>query len=71
MTRQPVKSTSIVSVGHDGDTLEVEFTNGAIHTYAGVTPEQYADLLKAPSIGKHFAQHVRAMFPHTRIDPLR
>lgn len=70
MTRTPVTSTSIASIGHDAltHTLEVEFKNGGVYTYAGVTPQHFDDLMKAPSLGKHFQQHIRSGgFTHTKL----
>ena len=70
MTRIPVASSSISEVGHDSttNTLEVKFANGGIYRYDGVTADHYDALLKAPSLGRHFQQHIRgANFKHTRI----
>lgn len=67
MTRAPVASSSIKSVGHDGETLEVEFHSGKVYRYAGVSRAAHDALLGAPSIGKHFGQHVRGKFDHTLV----
>lgn len=69
MTRRPVTSSSIASVGYDDATqqLEVEFTNGGIYQYADVPPSAHEALIGAASIGKHFAQHIRPTFSHTRL----
>lgn len=62
MERQPVISTSVLSVGYDPNekVLEVCFKSGGIYQYAGVQPEMYADLLKAESIGRFVSQVVRS-----------
>jgi hypothetical protein len=62
MIRQPVTSSFISSIGHDGGVLEVEFTNGKVFRYAGVSPETYQALVTAPSIGRHFGAHIRGKF---------
>lgn len=61
MTRKPVKSSNLKSVGYDptSKTLEVEFQGGAVHQYAGVPPEKHAALMKAKSVGSHFHKHIR------------
>lgn len=59
MTRTPVTSSLIRSLGHEGDVLEVEFSSGRIYQYHGVSPEQAEALRTAPSIGQHFATHIR------------
>jgi hypothetical protein len=69
MTRRPVSSASIASVGYDAATqqFEVEFANGGVYQYADVPSQLFDSLMAAPSIGKHFQSHVRGLFPHTRI----
>lgn len=56
MQREPVTSSKIKSVGYDPErkVLEVEFKNGGLYQYSGVDPQEHADLMAAPSIGKHF-----------------
>ncbi len=71
MDRTPVKSSSILSIGHDPqtNTLEVEFANGGIYQYADVTAEHHAALLAAESLGKHFQTHIRGgKFQHSKIE---
>ncbi len=69
MTRQPVQSSHIRSIGHDADseTLEVEFKNGAVHHYHGVSAEVHAALLKAESIGTHFHRTVAKQYRSTKL----
>jgi hypothetical protein len=50
-----------------GDALEVEFHSGKVYRYAGVSASDAAALMGAPSIGKHFGQHVRGKFDHTLV----
>lgn len=65
----PAKSSQIAAVGHQGDTLAVQFkSGGAIYHYKGVTAETFAAMQKAESIGKHFGAHIRSKFEHVRID---
>lgn len=68
MTRQPVTSTNIRSIGHDGGTLEIEFSSGAIYQYGGVSAEEHQALLGADSIGRHFGQHIRPKFNGVRVE---
>lgn len=69
MTRTPVSSSSIKSLGHDPatNTLEIEFNSGRVYQHAGVTAQQHAALLAAPSIGKHYNATVRGKFDHTEV----
>jgi hypothetical protein len=70
MQHQAVTSSAIVSVAHEGDTLEVLFRSGQRYQYAGVSPELFAELLAAPSIGRALQQTViGAGLKHTRLEP--
>jgi hypothetical protein len=52
MVRQPVKSSHVASLGHGPEGLEVEYTSGKVYVMPDVTAEHFAELLKAPSIGR-------------------
>lgn len=67
MQRSPIKSSQIKSVGHDGDTLEVEFNSGSVYRYKGVPADTYGQLLLADSAGRFFRDHIRNSFPYERI----
>jgi len=41
----------MVSVGWEADTLEIEFTDGAIYQYYGVSPQTYKWFMSSPSLG--------------------
>jgi hypothetical protein len=53
MSRTPVKSSNIKSIGYDlaGQTLEVEFSGERIYQYFGVSQYLYSDLMTARSHG--------------------
>jgi hypothetical protein len=60
MKRSPVNSSSIRSVGfEEGFGLEVEYKNGGVYHYPGVSADEHRDLMAAPSIGSHFATRIR------------
>lgn len=61
MKRTPVTSSSIKSIGHEGDTLHVEFASGKTYKYSSVSAEKHAALMAASSTGGHFSKHIR---PH-------
>lgn len=69
MLRQVVDSSSLRSIGYDrrSQTLEVEFKNGGIYRYAGISAELWNQLRLAESIGRFFQDHVRDRFPTTRV----
>jgi hypothetical protein len=70
MRRETVDSSNIASVGYSeaDQVLEIEFKgNGAIHQYAGV-PKTLADqMVRAPSIGRFFHQHVKGMYTEQKV----
>lgn len=68
MTRQAVVSSSLKSIGHDGDVLEVEFHSGKVYRYSGVAREHFDALIGAESIGKHFGEHVRGKYEHQLVE---
>lgn len=62
MDRVPVTSSMISSMGFDPEEslLEVEFNNGKVYQYSGVTPDTYATLSGADSIGKAFSSLIKS-----------
>lgn len=69
MHRDPVQSSNIKSVGYDASTgtLQVEFRNGGLFDYAGVTPEQHAEMMGADSVGRYFHGHIRNGCPCSKV----
>lgn len=60
MNRSPVQSSNIRSIGFEDGAMDIEFANGKVYRYTGPKVEQHhRNLLAAPSVGSHFAQHVR------------
>lgn len=68
MERNPVKSSSLKSIGHDGDILEVEFANGRVYRHSGFPRDQFDRMMQATSVGAHYNAFVRGQYPHTRIE---
>ena len=69
MERLPVQSSNIRSVGHDPqrNALEVEFSNGRVYEYGNVNVDEAAALLRAKSVGSHFANIIKPVKPATLI----
>ncbi len=53
MKHEPVKSSMIESLAHEGTTLHAKFKGGAVYEYQGVSPDQFHTLKHSASIGKH------------------
>lgn len=59
----PVTSSSIGGIGYDSksSTMAVQFKNGGLYHYPGVSAPAHQALISAKSIGKYFGQHFRGM----------
>ena len=64
MERHAVESESIVSVGYDEATheLEIEFQGGRVHSYEAVPIAAYRLLTQAPSIGRYVNTVIKPRF---------
>lgn len=69
MRRQPLRSTSITSVGydHDDEVLEVDFHTGRVYAYRGVPAHLHQELLAAPSVGAFVAHRIKPHYPATQV----
>lgn len=65
--RQPVSSSNIASVGHEGDTLEIEFKNGGIYQYHGVPSDVFDKLVSSKSIGGFLHTSIKSKYKHSKI----
>lgn len=66
MYRQSVSSSRISSVGWANNTLEVEFKNGAVYQYHGVTQAEYQSFMNSPSLGSALSR-LDKIHPYNRI----
>jgi len=58
---RPVTSGHVESIGHDpvNNVLAVKFKTGPkIYNYPGVSVDDHAAIMKAPSIGSHIAKNI-------------
>ena len=67
MNRIPVSSSRISSVGWENNTLEVQFKDGAIYQYYGVTNSEYRAFMNAPSLS-HELSNLDKVHRYKRID---
>jgi hypothetical protein len=69
MDRKRINSSRIRSAGHDPQTqvLEVEFTNGGIMSYRGVSAEVHRQFVNAPSPVSFFEDKIAENYPETKI----
>jgi hypothetical protein len=69
MERKRVNSSKIRAVGYDpkSQTLEVEFSDGKLIQYRGVSPEAHRQFMAAPSPASFFEDKIDESFPSSRI----
>ena len=72
MTRTPVQSSNIASVGYDPKKriLEIEFQNGRIYQYQDVEANVHDGILNAASAGKYFFQYIRGNYAEAEVTPI-
>ncbi|MBO5372147.1 MAG: KTSC domain-containing protein [Lachnospiraceae bacterium] len=66
MQRHSVSSSRIASVGWENNTMEVQFRNGAIYQYHGVSRSEYQAFLNAPSLGSALSK-LDKIHPYNRV----
>lgn len=69
MNRDYVASSNLRAVGYDpaSETLEVEFTSGAVYQYYGVPSHIYEQLMREPSKGQFLNTYVKNMYAYSRV----
>ena len=69
MERKRVNSSKIRSAGYDPKSrvLEIEFSDGKVIQYRGVSPEIHRQLMAAPSPTSFFEDKIDESFPATRL----
>ena len=56
MNRTAVSSSRISSIGWENSTLEVQFHNGAIYQYYGVSYDEYRNFMSSRSLGSELSR---------------
>lgn len=69
MERQKVQSSNIASIGYDqsANILEIEFLDGGIYQYSGVSEGVYDNLMSARSHGGYFSSFIKDRYNYRRI----
>ena len=69
MERKRVNSSKIRAVGYDpkSQMLEVEFSDGKLLAYRGVSPEVHRQFVAAPSPTSFFEDKIDESYPSNRI----
>jgi hypothetical protein len=69
MERKRVNSSKIRAVGYDpkSQLLEIEFSDGKLLAYRGVSPEVHRQFTAAPSPTSFYEDKIDESFPSTRL----
>jgi hypothetical protein len=69
MERKRISSSKIRAVGYDpkSQTLEVEFSDGKVNAYSGVSPEVHRRFMAAPSPVSFFEDQIVEEFTARRV----
>ena len=69
MERKRINSSKIRAVGYDpkSQVLEIEFSDGRLVQYRGVSSEVHRQFLAAPSATSFFEDKIDESFPSTRL----
>jgi len=69
MERKRRNASNIRSAGYDARNrvLEIEFSNGGITQYTGVSEEIYRRLMNSPSPGSYFQDQIEESFTGKRV----
>jgi hypothetical protein len=69
MERKRLNASNLRSAGYDprNRVLEIEFSNGGITQYSGVSEEVYRRLMNAPTPGSYFRDEIEENFSAKRV----
>ena len=69
MRRDAVESTTLKSMGYEGESqiLEIEFQSGAVYQYLDVPEAVYEGLRRAGSKGRYFNDEIRDDYAFVRV----
>jgi hypothetical protein len=69
MERKRISSSKIRGVGYDprNQVLEVEFSDGRVMAYSGVSPEVHRAFMNAPSPVSFFEDKIADEYPGRRV----
>jgi KTSC domain-containing protein len=69
VSRTPVNSSALVSVGYDHDrlVLETELTSGAVYQYLDVPESVFLELMSADSLGKYYNKNIRNNYRYIQL----
>ena len=69
MTREPIRSSNIESIGYDAEAgrLEIEFRGGRVYEYVDVPIEVFDELMSSKSKGSYVNKYIAPVYAHQKI----
>jgi hypothetical protein len=69
MERKRISSSKIRAIGYDpkAEALEIEFNDGRVMAYSGVSPEVHRRFMNAPSPVSFFEDKIDEAYPARRL----
>ncbi len=69
MTRTPVNSSNLSSVGYNSETetLEIEFHSGGVYQYFNVPKSIHTGLMNAGSKGSYHNQYIKNSYQYRKV----
>lgn len=66
---QPVSSSNISAVGYDTENqgVYVQFLDGSVYVYKGVTEYEFENLKTASSVGSYLNRNYKNVYPYERV----
>lgn len=73
ISREPVESTALASVGYSKrlHALEIEFRDGLVYRYLDIPAATYLNLINADSQARYYNDNVRGKYRCVRVKPRR
>lgn len=69
MERTPVSSSNISAIGYDAENqvLEVEFKNGTVYSYSGVSSDEYDGFMNTDSKGTYLHANIKNRYSFMKL----
>lgn len=69
MSRQPVVSSNVRSIGYDAErhVMEIEFHSGGVYQYHDVPPDVYREVMAARSVGQAVHMRIQTRYRVTKV----
>lgn len=67
MQMQVTRSSNIRAAGYENGVMRVQFHNGTMYDYQGVSAETFAEFMASESQGKYYHKHIKSKFSGAKV----